>query len=101
MSNKHPYHDQGMFKGAPSANFSKAENLRNRMTDAEKLLWEKLKKNQFQGYKFRRQHPVHLFIVDFYCHKLKMVIEIDGKYHETTEQKKLDTERSDILKFRD
>lgn len=88
-----------MFKGAPASNFGRAKTLRNKMTKAEQLVWERLKGNQLQGFKFRRQHPIQKFIVDFYCHKLKLVIEIDGKYHETEEQKQYDLKRSEILKF--
>ena len=51
------------------------------MTLAEKLLWERLKKNQL-GVRFKAQHPIDIFIADFYCHKFKLVVEIDGKIHE-------------------
>ncbi|MBK5193494.1 MAG: endonuclease domain-containing protein [Flavobacteriaceae bacterium] len=90
-----------MYKGAPPDSFAKAKYLRDNMTDAEKLLWEKLKNNQLKGFKFRRQHPIHIYIVDFYCHKLKLIIEIDGGYHNSKEQKLLDAERSEILKFQE
>jgi len=86
-----------MWKGAPPEGFSKAQALRNKMTEAEKILWERIKGKQIKGYKFRSQHPVHIFIVDFYCHKLKLVIELDGKYHETKVQKEKDEERSKLL----
>ena len=46
------------------------------------------------GYKFRRQHPFSLYILDFYCHKLRLAIEIDGKYHDMKEQKRLDSVRT-------
>jgi len=55
--------------------------------------------NSKLGYKFRRQHPIHKFIVDFYCHKLKLIIEVDGKYHESEGQKNSDLERSELLTF--
>ena len=93
-----PYHDESMFKGAPPESFAKAEILRRNMTDAEKLLWQKLKNKQL-GYKFRRQHPLHLFIVDFYCHELKLIIEVDGEYHNSKEQGIADKERELLLKF--
>ena len=99
MKKDHPYHDESMYKGAPPDSFAKAKFLRDNMTDAEKFLWEKLKNNQLKGFKFRRQHPIHIYIVDFYCHKLKLVIEIDGGYHDSKDQKILDAERSEILKF--
>lgn len=71
------------------------------MTDAELLLWEKLKGNKFHGLKFRRQHPISNYIADFYCHKLKLIIEIDGGYHQIEEQKKYDKERTVNLNFND
>ena len=101
MKKDHPYHDESMYKGAPSDSFAKAKFLRENMTDAEKLLWEKLKDNKLKGLKFRRQYPIHIYIVDFYCHKLKLIIEIDGGYHNSKEQKLLDAERSEILKFQE
>ena len=88
-----------MWKGAPGHHFLLAKQLRERMTQAEILMWDKLKNNQFKGYKFRRQHPIHHFIVDFYCHALKLIIEIDGKYHESEEQKKEDLNRTELLQF--
>ena len=92
------YHNNSMFFGAPPSSFAKAKELRSNMTEAEQILWEKLKnRNIFRNYKFRRQHPIHLFIADFYCHSLKLVIEIDGDYHQTVEQQLKDFERTSIL----
>jgi len=54
-------------------------------------------KNNQLGYRFRRQHPVGNFIVDFYCHKLKLVIEADGSIHNSEEAKIRDEERQKIL----
>jgi len=51
------------------------------MTRAEKILWSKLRKKQIDGVIFRRQHPIDIFIVDFYCHKHQLVIEVDGGIH--------------------
>ncbi len=69
------------------------------MTTAEKRLWEFLKDKKFEGLKFRRQHPLHIYIVDFYCHKLGLIIEIDGEYHNEALQINKDLERSELLKF--
>lgn len=69
------------------------------MTSAETKLWNELKGNKIEGYKFRRQHPIHKFIADFYCHKLKLIIEVDGKYHERDNQALLDRERSKLLNY--
>lgn len=58
-----------------------ARNLRNNSTMAEVLLWNKLKARQMLDYQFMRQKPIGNYIVDFYCSKLKLVIEIDGTSH--------------------
>ena len=92
-------YDEGMWIGAPSSSFGKAKDLRMNETEAEKLLWEKLKNNQLGGFKFRRQHPISLYIADFYCHKLKLIIEIDGEYHFRKEQIPKDEERTKVLEF--
>lgn len=92
-----PNYDEGMFKGAPVSSFLKAKKLRENETEAEKLLWEKLRDKRLNGIKFRRQHPVNLYIADFYCHKYKLIIEIDGEYHFTKEQIAKDLERTKNL----
>jgi len=66
--------------GASSRIFINAKSLRSNMTFAEKLLWSRIRNNQL-GYHFRRQHPASNYIVDFYCHKLQLVIELDGSIH--------------------
>lgn len=76
--------------------FENAKKLRHSMTQAETLLWEYLRQKP-KGFKFRRQHPLGNFIADFYCHALKLVIEVDGKIHERTEVKERDTEKENFL----
>jgi very-short-patch-repair endonuclease len=92
-----PNYDDGMWKGSPSSSFLKAKSLRKNETKEEKILWEKLRNNQLKGYKFRRQHPISLFIADFYCHQLKLIIEVDGEYHNAPEQLEKDDERTQTL----
>ena len=94
IKKKHPYHDESMWKGAPPQNFSNAKYLRENMTNAELIFWNRVKNKQFNGLKFRRQHPIHKYIADFYCHKLKLIIEVDGDYHNTSEQKDYDILRT-------
>ena len=101
MKKLKPNHDDGMWKGAPSDSFSKAQFLRRNETKAEKLLWEKLRNNQLEGLKFRRQHPVNIYIADFYCHKFKLIIELDGDYHYQEEQKLKDEVRTEVLRLND
>ena len=99
MKKLKPNHDEGMWKGAPSDSFTKAQFLRRNETKAEKLLWEKLRNNQLEGLKFRRQHPVNINIADFYCHKFKLIIELDGDYHNQEEQKQKDEVRTEVLRL--
>ena len=99
MKKLKPNYDDGMWKGAPSDSFSKAQLLRRNETKAEKLLWEKLRNNQLGGLKFRRQHPVNIYIADFYCHKFKLIIELDGDYHNQEEQKQKDEVRTEVLRL--
>ena len=56
-----------------------AEKLRAKMTEPEKKLWDFLKTKPL-GFKFRRQHPFSTYVLDFYCHRAQLAIEIDGKY---------------------
>ena len=58
-----------------------ARKLRKNMTLSEVLLWNQLKQNKMKGYDFHRQKPINNYIVDFFCPKLKLIIEIDGKTH--------------------
>jgi predicted helicase/very-short-patch-repair endonuclease len=76
----------------------KAKELRKKQTPTEKILWECLRGNRLLDFKFRRQHNIASFIVDFYCHSAKLVIEIDGKIHEELEQKEKDNNRDEWLK---
>ena len=99
MKKHQSQNDDSMFKGASPQIFRNAEQLRNNMTIAEKLLWEELKGKKFNGLKFRRQHPIQSYIADFYCHKLKLIIEIDGGYHNSEKQIENDNERTEILEF--
>jgi very-short-patch-repair endonuclease len=92
-------HQDSMWKGAPQEIFLKAKDLRSKMTKAESILWHALRGNKLNGQKFRRQHPLGIYIVDFYNHKNKLVIEIDGEYHNTEEQKIKDIEREQFLLF--
>ena len=72
-----------------------ARQLRQNLTPAEKLLWQALRKRQLQGLKFRVQHPIGSFIVDFYCPQHQVVIELDGAIHE--QQVEYDAARTEKL----
>jgi very-short-patch-repair endonuclease len=73
----------------------RARELRKAMTPAEVKLWLALRKRQVNGLKFRRQHPIGSFIVDFYCAEHRLVVEIDGKIHH--HQHQADSDRSSVL----
>ena len=76
--------------------FDNAKDLRKNMTEAEKILWFHLKQKP-DGFKFRRQHPLGVYIADFYCHKLKLVIELDGSVHNVDEVKANDEIRQRVI----
>jgi very-short-patch-repair endonuclease len=75
-----------MFHGAVPITFKNAKRLREEMTVAEKILWNHLRKRQLNNTRFKRQHPIGLYIVDFYCHAAKLVIEVDGEIHNSDER---------------
>jgi cyclase len=87
---------ENMFYGASNLIFENAKQLRNNVTDTEMILWGKLKE-YFPDYKFRRQHPILIYIADFYCHQLKLIIELDGSVHNKPEIKLNDIERQERL----
>lgn len=89
-----------MFYKASSLIFERAKELRANLTSAEMILWGYLKSKPL-GYKFRRQHPINTFIVDFFCYKLKLVIEVDGSIHDRRDVKLNDGERQKLIESED
>ena len=85
-----------MFSGADKLLFQKAGALRRQQTFAEELLWNYLRTKPC-GFKFRRQHPFSNYILDFYCHALGLVIEVDGSIHQVQEIKRNDEQRQKQL----
>ncbi len=75
-----------------------ARELRQNQTPAEDIAWELLRNRKFMDLKFRRQHQVGDYIVDFYCHENKLVVELDGAVHNTEERQKTDQKRDKYLK---
>jgi very-short-patch-repair endonuclease len=86
-------YQQSYYYNASREIMDTAKRLRKNMTPAEKLLWQELKGNKINGRHFRRQHPIYRYIADFYCHKEKLVIEVDGHYHNNPEQRDYDKNR--------
>jgi very-short-patch-repair endonuclease len=95
---KTDFYNRNMFYGANAETLRTAGILRKNMTKAELVLWNKLKDKKIFKSKFRRQHPVDIFIVDFYCHEYKLVIEIDGEIHSNEENLEYDDGRTSELK---
>ena len=76
---------------------SLSQHLRKNMTDAEYMLWLKLRRKQLKGYQFYRQKIIGKYIVDFYCPKANLVIELDGGQHDSETGKAKDRARDDVL----
>ncbi|MBN1547135.1 MAG: N-6 DNA methylase [Syntrophaceae bacterium] len=74
-----------------------ARRLRERQTPAEAMMWEVLRNQKFMGLKFRRQHQIGDYIVDFYCHSERLVIELDGGVHASEDRRKKDQRRDNYL----
>jgi very-short-patch-repair endonuclease len=69
--------------------------LRARSTASEQILWERLRGGRFHGLKFRRQHPIDRFVLDFYCPEIRLAVEVDGEVHASLQE--ADTQRQTIL----
>ena len=74
-----------------------AKTMRHNSTDAEHLMWQLLRAKRFMNLKFRRQHVIKPYIVDFYCHEIGLVIELDGSQHSTDDALEYDAERTKFL----
>ncbi len=74
-----------------------ARDLRKNATDVETLIWQLLRRNQLLGYGFRRQHPMGRYVLDFYCHQAKLVVELDGGQHGEEKQRQHDDARTAFL----
>ncbi|MGE0600299.1 MAG: endonuclease domain-containing protein [Dehalococcoidia bacterium] len=78
-------------------NVPAARRLRKELTPTEAILWERRRDRRCMNPKFRRQHPVGRFVLDFYCESLRVGIEVDGGIHLDPEQRKFDEERQLLL----
>ena len=79
------------------ADIARARQLRRKETWAEKLMWRWLRDRRFTGYKFRRQHPVGDYSLDFFCQEARLNIELDGSQHGFPDQRQHDQEREKFL----
>jgi len=87
----------------------RAKQLRQKMTRAENLPWRYLKAHHIDGLAFRRQTPIRQFIVDFVCHSVKLIVEVDGESHDSVSRQQTDRRRDEwfasqgyvVLRFTD
>ena len=84
------------FEKTPPKLLSLARVLRRRQTDAERVMWHLVRRRQL-GVKFRRQHPIEPYVLDFYCHRLRLAVEVDGAGHVQPTKRAEDRERSAVL----
>src|ERR1700704_6618834 len=85
---------------APELTFSRARKLRRELSLPEVLLWDCLRKHGVAGLRFRRQHPIGPYILDFYCSSARLAIEVDGFTHETAARARHDERRAAWLSER-
>jgi len=89
----------------PTRSLGLARSLRRTETDAERKLWQCLRAGQLNGLKFRRQHPVPPYVVDFYCGALRLVVELDGSQHnsdvDAARTRYLESQGLTVLRFWD
>ena len=83
-------HIYNLHLGARASTHKNAKALRRKETEAEQKLWALLRNRQLKGRKFRRQHAITSYIVDFYCHECKLAIELDGYHHKNEDVKEYD-----------
>ena len=93
---RHQY-NTNLHYDAKASIYQNASDLRKRTTEAEQKLWPLLRNRQLLGKKFRRQHAIGKYVADFYCHECKLVIELDGSFHNTPEAKQYDQKRTMVL----
>jgi very-short-patch-repair endonuclease len=82
------------------ANTAQARQLRNKETWAENLMWRWLRDRRFSGYKFRRQHPIGEYYLDFFCEEAELAVELDGRQHGYPDKQSHDAKREKFLKSR-
>ena len=90
-------YNDNLHKDAIGKLYQYGRELRQESTEAEKLLWAELRNRKLNGLKFRRQHPLDKFIVDFYCNERKIVVELDGSVHDEKINKDYDEARTAML----
>ena len=99
LPHPHPFIGRGevSLRNAFQDKIQFARRLRRDATPAEEKAWDLLRNRRMLGLKFRRQHPICGFVADFFCHRLRLVLEIDGSYHHQPHQVTYDQRRTAIL----
>ena len=92
-----PEYNDNLHKNSKASTYENARYLRKVQTMAEAKLWKVLRNNQVCNLKFRRQHAFDDYILDFYCHKIKLAIEVDGEVHNDPEVAAYDAARTKNL----
>jgi very-short-patch-repair endonuclease len=90
-------YNDNLHKEAIGKLYQYGRELRHELTQAEKFLWAELRNRKLKGLKFRRQHPIDTFVLDFYCHERKLAIELDGSIHDGKLNKEYDEARTAML----
>jgi len=90
-------YNDNLHKEAIGKLYQYGRELRQESTEAEKLLWAELRNRKLDSLKFRRQHPLDKFIVDFYCNERRLVVELDGGVHDEKINKEYDEARTGML----
>ncbi len=78
----------------------RAKSMRRAMTNAETILWSRLRRRRLGGWQFRRQHPIDRYIADFACPKAALVVEVDGETHSSHREVTYDQKRTRVLETR-
>lgn len=91
-------YSENLFYSASKLTLQRAKELRKSLTPAERKLWEVIRNGKLDGYKFRRQHPIYRYIADFYCHELRLVVELDGRVHDESDQQEHDINRDLVIR---
>ena len=76
---------------------STVRHLRRQQTVAEARLWQALRRHQLDGLQFRRQHPIAMYVADFYCARARLIVEVDGSIHRDPDQQARDRYRDSLL----
>ena len=90
-------YDENLHNNAQGSTYENAKYLRSNLTIAEEKLWDAIRNKKVDNLKFRRQHPFGQFILDFYCHEIKLCIEVDGSIHLEKDIAAYDIHRTKIL----